>query len=99
MSYKPLPKYLTIKESNIDGLGLFATDDIDDKFMIGVSHVRDSRFQDSYIRTPLGGFINHSDESNCEFINDLDFIKLRTLRPIKADEELLAIYTLYKINK
>tara|TARA_B110001450_G_scaffold230637_1_gene232016 strand:- start:68 stop:232 length:165 start_codon:yes stop_codon:yes gene_type:complete len=26
-SYRPLPKYLTIKDSDIDGLGLFASEE------------------------------------------------------------------------
>ncbi len=62
--YKPLPKTLTIKNSPIEGLGLFATDDIKRNSFIGVTHIRDEQFENKYIRTPLGGFYNHSNEPN-----------------------------------
>lgn len=62
-SYKPLPKTVTIDKSNIHGLGLFATVDIPEKYDLGVSHYR---IEESHIiRTPLGGFINHSKTPNC----------------------------------
>ncbi len=60
--YRPLPKQLTIKNSPIEGLGLFATEDIKSNSFIGVTHVRDEQFENKYIRTPLGGFYNHSNE-------------------------------------
>jgi len=93
--YRPLPNYLTIKPSTIDGLGLFTNVDIDNNFTIGVTHVKDPRFEDGYIRTPLGAFINHSDTPNGEFYEDGDFIKLKTIREIKEGEELTSKYTLY----
>lgn len=97
--YKPLPDYVTIELSQIHGHGLFATDNIDANHVIGVTHVRDNRFQDGYIRTPLGGFFNHSTEPNCEIIEEGDFLKLKTLREIKDGEELTATYTLYDPTK
>lgn len=97
--YKPLPSYITIENSPIDGFGLFATEDIDANHVIGVTHVRDDRFQDGYIRTPLGGFFNHSTEPNCEVIEEGDYLKLKTLRKIKDGEELTATYTLYDPTK
>ena len=93
--YKPLPTYLTIKSSKIEGLGLFTLEDIDNNFRIGVTHVRDDRFQDGYIRTPLGGFFNHSENPNCKVVYENDFIYLETIREIKSGEELTAKYTLY----
>ena len=60
--YRPLPKQLTIKNSPIEGLGLFATEKIKSNSFIGVTHVRDEQFENKYIRTPLGGFYNHSNE-------------------------------------
>ena len=94
--YKPLPEYLTIKESIIDGLGLFTKINIDKGFNFGVTHVRDDRFEDGYIRTPLGGFFNHSEEPNCRVVVEGLFIKLETIKEIKAGEEITAEYTLYK---
>jgi SET domain-containing protein len=60
--YRPLPEQLTIKNSRIEGLGLFATKDIKANSFIGVTHIRDEQFENKYIRTPLGGFYNHSNE-------------------------------------
>ena len=89
--YKPLPKQLTIKNSAIEGLGLFATENIKKNSFIGVTHVRDEQFENKYIRTPIGGFYNHSNEPNVirmvsdtlpklEFGNEVD--------PTKTTEEL-----------
>ena len=60
--FSPLPEELTIKNSPIEGLGLFATQDIKKHSFIGVTHVRDEQFENKYIRTPLGGFYNHSND-------------------------------------
>ena len=60
--YRPLPKQLTIKNSPIEGLGLFATHNIKANTFIGVTHIRDEQFENKYIRTHLGGFYNHSNE-------------------------------------
>jgi len=62
--YKPLPKQLTIKKSSIEGLGLYAEEDIKINSFIGVTHVRDEQFENKYIRTPVGGFYNHSNDPN-----------------------------------
>ena len=60
--YRPLPDGLTIKNSPIEGLGLFATIKIKKNTFIGVTHIRDEQFENKYIRTPLGGFYNHSND-------------------------------------
>ena len=62
--YRPLPNGLTIKNSPIEGLGLFSTIDIKINSFIGVTHIRDEQFENKYIRTPVGGFYNHSNEPN-----------------------------------
>ena len=62
--YRPLPKNLTIKDSKIDGLGLFSKTKIKKNSFIGITHVKHDDFQDMYIRTPLGGFYNHSKNPN-----------------------------------
>lgn len=93
--YKPLPEYLTIKDSLIHGLGLFATDSIDANFRIGVTHIKDLRFSDGYSRTPLGGFFNHSNNPNCKVVHEGEFIFLETISEIKSGDELTAFYTLY----
>ena len=99
-TYRPLPKYLTIQPSKIEGLGLFtikAIRDLDSS--IGVTHV----FVDEkslVIRTPLGGFINHSDEPNCEVIrHEGTYVnQLYPIRPIKVNEEITLKYTMYSID-
>ena len=97
--YKPLPESLTIKQSGINGLGLFAKEGIAQGTNLGTTHIR---IQDEIIRTPLGGFINHANISNVVKVelHDEKFQKkwsLVTLRDIKEGEELTVRYTFYKI--
>ena len=47
--YRPLPKELTIKNSPIEGLGLFATKDIKANTFIGVTHIGDEQFENKYL--------------------------------------------------
>ena len=94
MTYRPLPKSLTIKPSGIDGLGLFATQDIKAGTQLGVTHIIIS---DDIIRLPLGGFINHTDNPNCIRINVANKSYLHTLKDIKQDEELTLKYVMYRI--
>jgi len=108
-TYRPLPKYLTISASSIEGLGLIAIDDIVPNVPMGITHVHDPRFEDSFVRTPLGGFINHSDNPNCEILYEensntiergLPVIRtLYSIKPIAKGEELTVKYKLYEFNK
>lgn len=98
MTYKPLPNNLTIKQSKIHGLGLFATEDIRKHCEFGICHIMNENFEDGYIRTPLGGFFNHSDDPNCEAYKDAACIKLRSIKEIKAGEELTVKYWLYNLK-
>jgi SET domain-containing protein len=97
--YRPLPKQLTIKKSYIEGLGLFADEDLEMNTQLGISHIKDNRFENGYSRTPLGGFVNHSTVPNCEFYIDDDYIKLRTIRHINIGRELTAEYWLYDMEE
>ena len=97
--YKPLPKSVTIQKSYIEGLGLFAEETLSRNTELGISHIRDKRFEHGYIRTPLGAFVNHSTAANCEFYIDDDMIKLRTIRNINEGNELTAEYWLYDIEE
>ena len=102
LMYKPLPDSLTIKTSKVDGLGLFAKENIGQGTNLGMSHVE---IEDEIIRTPLGGFINHSGDANCvkvelRMVNEkLDYKKwnLVALQDIKEGEELTVRYTFYKV--
>jgi len=97
--YKPLPSVLTIKQSKIHGLGLFTTCFIEKNHEFGITHIENEVFQDGYIRTPLGGFFNHSNSPNCEAYMYKNFIKLKAIKDIKKDIEITAKYWLYPIEK
>ena len=94
--YKPLPYYLTIKPSKIEGLGLFVTENIPIETNLGISHYY---ILDQLIRTPLGGFYNHSDmDSNCYTEAHVDCVHLITKRMIVAGEELTAFYKIQPLS-
>ena len=97
--YNPLPEYLAIGPSQIHGAGILAKEDIPGEVVIGITHVYDPNFQHNFIRTPLGGFVNHSEDANCELIEDEDddYKKLKTLKKIEAGNELTLKYSLYDI--
>tara|TARA_B100000579_G_C22006261_1_gene477419 strand:- start:77 stop:394 length:318 start_codon:yes stop_codon:yes gene_type:complete len=97
-TYSPLPDNLAVRPSKIHGTGLIATRDIPAHHEFGITHVKDDRFEDGYIRTPLGGFFNHSDNPNCEAYVDGDFICLRSLNNIKQGHEITVKYWLYEVN-
>ena len=101
--YQPLPEHLTIAPSSIHRLGLFTEEAIEQGTNLGMSHLK---FDEEIIRTPLGGFINHSDEPNCvraklRYTNQakLDYIKwnLIVIRDIKKGEELTVTYKFYTV--
>ena len=98
--YKPLPNYLTIRVSGIEGLGLFATAKIEQGTNLGVCHIPNEDYENGYIRTPLGGFINHSDNPNVvkmEIISDRRYHLIAT-RDIDEGEEITVEYTLYNVG-
>lgn len=98
--YKPLPSFLEIKQSNIHGLGLFTKKDLPDDYVLGISHIKDQRFENGFIRTPLGGFFNHTPtDPNIEAVHVGDVIILKTIKSIPAGSELKATYTLYNPEK
>lgn len=97
-TYRPLPDFLKIESSPIDGMGLFTNTFIASGTCLGITHVKDDRFPDGYIRTPLGGFFNHSDDGNCEAYIDGEYIKLKTIKDVNPGEELTAFYWLYNLK-
>ena len=107
MNYQPLLKELTLGESEIHDIGLFAKEKINRGQNLGISHIQIGK---ELFRTPLGGFINHSDDPNCtksmaRITNATDLAtktdykiwRLFTLEDIKEGEELTLTYTFYKI--
>jgi hypothetical protein len=94
MTYRPLPEFLTIDKSNIDGLGLFAVGGIEKGVNGGITHIQDSITTKIY-RTPLGGFINHSEEPNAKIVEVQRFRYLYFLRDIQDREEITVKYSMY----
>ena len=100
--YKPLPESVTIKQSGINGLGVFANQKINKATNLGTTHIK---IGDTIFRTPLGGFINHSNTPNCEKIElhanrEEPFKKkwnLITRQNIKKGEEITLRYTFYTV--
>jgi len=93
--YRPLPPFLTIKSSSIEGLGLFATEHIKKSTVLGISHVSDRWFNNKQIRTPLGGFINHNDTPNCKIFKEGRLTSVITLADINEGDEITLKYTMY----
>ena len=105
--YKPLPDSLTIQTSKVNGLGLFAKENIVQGTNLGMSHLK---IKDVIFRTPLGGFINHSNDPNCvkadlKMTNDdlncnqYHYKKwnMITIKDITIGEEITIRYTFYNI--
>ena len=108
MNYKPLPNGLFIKDSSIEGQGLFTTRDLIAGCELGESHYRidinEEENKNLFIRTPLGGFINHSEEPNCHRSQirikpGFDKWIIIVIKNITAGEELTLKYTMYKPTK
>ena len=76
--YRPLPNFVTIKKSPIEGLGLYATKDIKANSFIGLTHIQDNNFENGYIRTPLGGFYNHSNSPNVRRVVSDELPKIKS---------------------
>ena len=94
--YNPLPDEVCIQVSPIHGHGIYATQDIKKGTDLGSTHIKVPMIL-TYIRTPLGGFINHADQANCylECTQDWDdylVYNIITKRQIKKDEELTLNY-------
>ena len=105
--YKPLPDSLTIKQSKVNGLGLFAKAFSPQATNLGMTHIK---IGEKILRTPLGGFINHANDPNCVKVELLmtnhddpqvkfDYKKwnLITIKDINKGEEITLKYTFYNI--
>jgi len=108
--YKPLPDGLIIKDSGIEGQGVFTTRDLHVGCDLGESHYRidtsgvesinEEENKNLLIRTPLGGFINHSDTPNCSRSQirlkpGFDKWNIIVVENILAGSELTLKYTMY----
>ena len=90
--YKPLPDNLELKPSPIHGYGIFATAPISTGEMLGMSHIQSPEL----VRTPLGGYINHSMNPNCIRILEGNRWYLQAIADISVGEEITLMYKGYK---
>ena len=101
--YKPLPDGVTIKHSPIHGFGLYASKRINKGTLIGITHHVHSNAENGVIRTPLGGFGNHSDTPNCfKLLMESTICGMKPTtwwigakEDIEEGEEITWTYTLY----
>ena len=105
-NWRPLPDFLTISKSSIEGLGLITTKKLNIGTDLGMTHIYDKRFQDGYIRLPLGAFINHHEIPNCKavfaetdkIIGSLKHIRIVTQKVIPAGTEITVKYVINKLE-
>lgn len=98
-TYQPLPSNVKIGESDIHGYGIFAKDFIQENSLIGICHVQDAppsgNFEKNLVRTPLGGFINHSNHPSCMILTRGRYWTLWTVKDLFIGDELTVNYLLY----
>jgi SET domain-containing protein len=98
--YRPLPKSLHLGPSEIEGYGIFASEHIPAGTNLGLTHIPFESQPNGMLRTPLGGFYNHSDAPNCQVIQEKGIyprfcMYLHTLVEVRKGEELTVKYRLY----
>ena len=92
VTYRPLPDNLELKPSDIHGYGVFAVAPIPAGKVLGLSHIQSPEL----IRTPLGGYINHSMNPNCIRIPEGNRWYLQTIQDISEGEEITLMYKGYR---
>ena len=95
--YRPLPDCLHIGDSEIEGVGIIASEEISAGRNLGATHYPRAGHLHGFIRTPLGGFINHSESPNCTKMEVDGVLFLVTLCRVAAGRELTVRYTLYDV--
>tara|TARA_Y100001937_G_scaffold58246_1_gene79814 strand:- start:826 stop:1113 length:288 start_codon:yes stop_codon:yes gene_type:complete len=94
MSYQALPDGLFIQNSSVAGQGVFTKVKLMSGMELGMSHLL---IDDEIYRSPIGGFINHSEKPNCEKYLVGNKYYIRTISDIEPLEELFLKYTFYKV--
>ena len=106
MTYRPLPDGLYIGASSIEGQGLHTSRALFKGHQLGESHYRivTNKNETILTRTPLGGFINHSDKPNCfrsqlRLEPGLDKWIITIVEDVNPGDELTLKYTMYDPKK
>jgi hypothetical protein len=114
MNYKPLPDGLYIGMSSIEGQGLYTDRALTKGCQLGESHYRiatndvpsknTEENKSILIRTPLGGFINHSEKPNCHRSQvrlkpGFDKWIITVVEDVNPGDELTLKYTMYDPSK
>ena len=87
IDYLPGETSTYIGESTREGLGVFATHDIEVGDRIGTVRVK-------LMRTPIGRYVNHSVNPNCEYMIEGDNVAAYAIRPIGVGQEVTVCYRL-----
>ena len=104
--YTALPSWAEAKQVEGKGHGLFTNTDIAAGSYLGITHLalgpeQSKAMKRNYVRTPLGGFINHSETPNCALLRhpesgkeELGWVThMWAIIPIKKGTELTCFYT------
>jgi hypothetical protein len=108
------PNSLTIRRSRTsrgtqgEELGLFTTEIVEDKTVLGMSHIATFYYNKTtkkseemlLIKTQIGGFLQKSNNPNCKLVKseDYDIWYLMTTRAVKRGEELTIDSSLSKLD-
>ena len=98
---------MEVRNTEESGHGLYATIDIPAGSYLGVSHValtveQEKLLRRNYVRTPIGGLINHNDTPNCVLVRHphderperLGLVThMWSVVPIKKGSEMTCFYT------
>ena len=100
--WRPLPDSVTIKNSDINGLGLFATTNIASGTNLGMMRIL---VGSEWIRTALGSFSNHvNDNPACMTYSDVNkegysCYHLKVIKDLIEGDELTLTYNMPEYNK
>ena len=75
---------------------VYSKEDIKSHTDLGLTHIVDITSENGFIRTPLGGFINHSETPNLQVVIQTNGnYHIKTLFDISTGDELTLKYNLY----
>ena len=89
-TYNPMPYGVTVAPSNIAGNGIHALKHFPAMHNFGITH----HTIPELVRTPLGGFLNHSTEPNAALAYIDNAYILYAIKPILANTEITVCYSL-----